>query len=288
MNLHTETVQNVLKYFVQNEPTTKRNNIVKRHCGDLSRSGDYSFPVEAQKWKQFLQPSVVAPPPTPPPSIDDISRKCIFDYAKHALPPSSPATDGEKSDPIERLVRASQDWLYPLERGLIMKNRCNLYLNRGIVFRHYLTIFTAAPSEDGSGVVAAAVQYGRQARQKRQMVAVELCASDADDVVDDDKSLSITEYRCGQLKMVLTNLLEYSRFAGADNATTTIRLKVTHKSTVVALGEHRSVDCQQNTMTDANVVPIMCGTAKMQHGSDDIIFAHDYLKSVEMTFFFSF
>lgn len=264
MNLHTETVQNVLNYFIQDvNNATKRNNIVKRHCGDLSRSGDYSFPIEAQKWKQFLGT------PSTTPLFDDISGKCIFEYAKGG---GDEEEEDDEQQSINGLIRASRNWLYPLEKGMILKNRVAIYLNRGIVFRHYLTILAAPAGGNAEATAAAAAaQYGRQVRQKTTLEAIDIFGPDPSASAD---SKTITEYRCDQLKMVLKNLLEYSRFVVSSDADDiqTIRLKVTHKTTI-PLGEHVPIAAESN----AALVTIMCGTAKLTE-ANSIISADDYLK----------
>lgn len=188
MAMHTDFAQSVLKYFIPSESTVPRNNIVKRHMGDLKSSGDYSFPIEAQKWKRFLNDEL------------PFFGVTIFEIKARLTTGSQDPNyiDQFHQEQIKRLIEHSKQWSFPIERGYIQRNRCVLYLCRLRVFREHL-------------VMATNPQYGRKIER----------SSDRQGIISGNITSTtrrtITEYRRELVCRVLVNLLEYSTFSGDKN-----------------------------------------------------------------------
>lgn len=182
MTMNEEFVQNVLKYFIPGDCTVPRNNIVKRHKGDLTSSGDYSFPIEAQKWKQLLNDEI------------PFFGITIFEY-KARLPTGnhqSNYTDQfHQEEQINQLIEHSQQWSFPIQRGNVQRDRCVLYLNRLRVFRHHLLAVTTNS------------QYGRQSNRAEMRIVI-------DSATTSGTGRTITDYRQELVGRVIVNLLEYS------------------------------------------------------------------------------
>lgn len=178
MTMHDDFAQNVLKYFIPSDNAIPRNNIVKRHKGDLIRSGDYSFPIEAQKWKQLLKEDI------------PFFGITIFEYKTRLPTGNHNYTDEFHQEQIKLLIEHSQQWSFPIERANVQRNRCILYLCRLHVYRHHFFVVTADP------------QYGRKIDRVRQMRVIDSTTS--------TNGRTITEYRGELLGRVIVNLLEYS------------------------------------------------------------------------------
>lgn len=181
--MHDDFVQNVLKYFIPSDKTLPRNNIVKRHTINLGSSGDYSFPIEAQKWKQFLKDEI------------PFFGLSIFEYKTRLPTGNQPLnyTDQFHQQQIKMLIEHSQKWSFPIERGNVQRDRCVLYLCRLQVFRYHLVAVTTNP------------EYGRQSDRNSQRIVIDSTNSATD--------RAITEYRRDLVVRVLVNLLEYSTFS---------------------------------------------------------------------------
>lgn len=245
MNFHNEFVNKMLCYFIEEDGTFTRSNIVKRHCDRFNTSGDYSFPISAQNWKVFLNDSA---------NTDGT----IFAH-RGKVPSGNYAEDDHETEllmkQIQALIEESLGWFYPIQKATIYRNRCILFLDRINV---YAKIFELALNQP---------DYGKL--NKDGISSVALLLSPEDD--EKGKPQSITAYRCALLRRVVRNLIGYLKFTPDEGY-----------CQCVILITHQSAATFENAPPNQKQQVILCGVAKEPSSCNKnaVVSAEDYTRSV--------
>lgn len=172
---------------------------------------DFSFPISLQIWRRYLK---------------DIDDEKILRYGDNIL---QYAFDTLEVDTlIERLLKESSKWVFPVEEVLIEKGRCSFKLKRTSGFREIITEIY----NDNS--------YGKCVKVPGESVAL--------NIEDCSDTSSITQFRLELIKSVCERLLVYSRFEfAADSKDAKHSLLFTTKSNAslqdIQRGEKTVVTC---------------------------------------------
>lgn len=223
---------------------SNQHNIIKHHTDKLSQYGDLGFPTTTHAWINHFQ------------NNDDLKN-------------ATKIISENDEEFTKKLIAISSKWMFPIERVVLQRFRCLLFLNREKCYTNLLKT-----------VIFSGTHYGEW---HQNADAADMYAIQSDKHSNDH---NLTEYRCELVAKVLLNLLQASGFdtqqhGGKFHGKNAIDILVTSAKND-AKQKERSNEIEQNNNIDSR--KIICGSVKNR----SILSADEFIQYEYNNFIFSF